>query len=103
MSLAPTLSGAKSLDAYVAEAPVTSTVDAEAQSNDDLSLNRRQKLFWGALGMVVHSFCPSDGKSGFTAVPLSVLEPGERTCYECKRVGERSINTFAEGLFSSDS
>lgn len=105
-SVAPTpLSGNRSPDRE-ARAPNALRPTMPPPSNSrrsDLVLSRGQKLFWGTMGMVLHSFCDSGWENENPTKPHRFLTSGERACVECERVEERATDALSEGLFRSDS
>ena len=91
----------RSLEKYVEPSPAPS-LSRSAPVGPSLrgtDLNRREKLLWGSVGLVVSSFCDTDSDT-YTARPYPLLNAYERSCYECERMTRRAVDAVATGLFS---
>ena len=102
-TLAPTaFDERRSLDRYVRDAPLPTPAQRPSgdRSRFDPALSRGQKIFLGAVGLVVQSVCATDETKPLTARPASLLGPRERTCVQCDRMEDRAWEAVWEGLFS---
>ena len=75
-----------------------------AQVDPSMDLNRRQKLFWGAVGLVVNHFCEprTDAFSPVTDRHHEHRTYDEARCTNCDRIERRALGALFDGLLSRD-
>lgn len=74
--------------------------DPPVRPSTSISLNRREKLLWGATGMALSSFYESD--AGPAPFPQSRLSY-DPVCVDCKQISDRSLEAVVDGLFPRNS
>jgi hypothetical protein len=94
-----------SLKAHVTPAPQSGALTLPSPGAQRIHLNRGQKMFWGTVGLVVHTICDAQTHEVDPAVDhsSSYQTYGESRCDHCDRIGARALHALTEGLFSPDS
>lgn len=100
-----TLAPYQSLETYVHEKSRLGAVSPPSPSPTPIHLNRGEKMFWGSVGLVLHTICDPRTQEFSPVVDDSPRYQtyDDARCDECDRIGRRAVNALGDGLFAPDS
>jgi len=100
----PSLNPYGSLERFVASGDWRTSIGVplHALPKSHVELSRGGHLFWGTVGLVVHSYC--DARTD-TSSPVTDPPPGypileDDRCDQCDRIGSRALGAVLGGLFA---
>jgi hypothetical protein len=104
---APSLNPYGSLERFVAPADWRTSIGFTVQSRPSphVQLSRGGYLFWGTVGLFVHSYCDSrtDASSPVMDPPPGYPILDDDRCDQCDRIGSRALGAVLGGLFAGGS
>jgi hypothetical protein len=104
---APSLNPYGSLERFVAPADWRASIGFTVQARPEphVQLSRGGSLFWGTVGLFVHSYCNSrtDEHSPVTDPPAGYPTVDAARCDQCDRIGTRALGAVLGGLLSAGS
>ena len=102
---APSLNPYRSLERFVAPGDWRTSigVTVQARPSPHVQLSRGGSLFWGTVGLFVHSYCDSrtDASSPVMDPPAGYPTVDAARCDQCDRIGSRALGAVLGGLFAS--